>query len=56
MSEENYVLKINTALSNKPFFMKITDPSFTMDKIFTEAIATLQTSGKPLESKQLDSL
>ena len=50
------VLKINTALSNKPFFIKITDPSMSMDRIFAEAISTLQANGKPLESQQLDQL
>jgi hypothetical protein len=54
--DENYVVKINTALSNKPFFVKITDPTMSIDRIFTEAISTLKNSGKPLESQQLDQL
>lgn len=55
-TEENYVLKINTAMSNKPFFVKITDPKLTIDRIMTEAVSTLRNSGKPLESQQLDTL
>ena len=54
--EENYVVKINTALSNKPFFVKITDPTMSIDSVFTEAINTLRNNGKPLESQQLDQL
>ena len=56
MSEENYIVKINTALSNKPFFVKIDDPGMSIDRIFNEAIKTLQNSGRPLESQQLDQL
>ncbi len=56
MSEENYIVKINTALSNKPFFIKITDPTLSVDRIFSEAISTLRNSGKPLESQQLEQL
>jgi hypothetical protein len=50
------VLKINTALSNKPIFVRITDPTMSVDRIFGEAISTLSNSGKPLESQQLDQL
>lgn len=50
------VLKINTALSNKPIYVKISDPNMSMDRIIGEAISTLQNSGKPLESEQLSSL
>jgi hypothetical protein len=56
MAPENYIVKINTALSNKPFFVKITDPALSIDQIFREAILTLNKSGKPLESQQLDQL
>jgi len=56
MEAENYVVKINTALSNKPFFVKITDPTLSVDRIFNEAISTLRNSGKPLESQQLEQL
>ena len=59
MSDENhaesYVVKINTALSNKPFFVKIHDPNMSLDSIFKEAIATLKQT-KPLESQQLEQL
>ncbi len=58
MSSENanYVVKINTALSNKPFFVKITDPNMTVSRIFSEAISTLRNTGRPLESDQLNQL
>lgn len=58
MSSENtnYVVKINTALSNKPFFVKITDPTMTISRIFSEAISTLRNTGRPLESDQLNQL
>lgn len=56
MIEENYVVKINIALSNRPIFVKITDPAMSIDRIFTEAISTLKNQGKPLESQQLDQL
>lgn len=54
--EKNYVVKINTALSNKPFFVKISDPEMSIDRIFSEAISTLKNSGRPLESQQLEQL
>ena len=59
MAEENTsfaVLKINTALSNKPFFVRITDPDMSIDRIFGEAISTLNNTGRPLEGQQLDQL
>ena len=52
----NFVVKINTALSNKPFFVKITDPNMSVDRIFSEAISTLKNTGRPLESQQLENL
>ena len=54
--EKNYVVKINTALSNKPFYVKVADPEITIDRIFTEAISSLKSSGRPLEGKQLEEL
>ena len=51
-----YVVKINTALSNRPFFVKITNPDMSVDRIFSEAISSLQNTGKPLESQQLEEL
>ncbi|MCD4716797.1 MAG: hypothetical protein K8R45_08655, partial [Desulfobacterales bacterium] len=45
-----------TALSNKPFFVKIGDPDMTVSRIFFEAISTLRNTGKPLESDQLSQL
>lgn len=56
MSEQNYIVKINTALSNKPFFVKIDNPEMSIDRIITEAIDTLENTGKPLESQQLQQL
>jgi len=58
MASQNakYVVKINTALSNKPFFVKITDPNMTISRIFSEAISTLRNTGRPLESDQLHQL
>jgi len=58
MSSKNqsYVVKINTALSNKPFFVKITDSEMTISRIFSEAISTLKNMGRPLESDQLSQL
>jgi len=50
------VLKINTALSNKPFFVKITDINMSVDRIFAEAISNLINTGRPLESQQLEQL
>jgi len=52
----NTVVKISSALSNKPIFVKITDDTMSLDRVFTEAISTLRNSGKPLESQQLDQL
>lgn len=54
--EKNYVVKINTALSNKPFFVKISDPEITIDHIFSEAITSLKNSDRPLEGAQLEQL
>jgi DNA-binding MurR/RpiR family transcriptional regulator len=56
MSDSNYIVKINTALSNKPFFVKITDPDLSVDRIFSEAISALSNTGRPLESQQLEQL
>lgn len=54
--EEHYVTQINTPLSNKPFYVKITDPTITIERIFSEAIDVLKNTGRPLESQQLDQL
>ena len=56
MSDTNYVVKISTALSNKPLFVRITDQTMSIDRIFVEAIGTLRNSGKPLEAQQLEEL
>jgi hypothetical protein len=54
--QENYVVKINTALSSKPFFVRISDQHLSLDRIFTEAVQTLDAQGKPLEAQQLEQL
>ena len=57
MNQTNtYVVKINTALSNRPLFIKIEDPDMSVDHIFTEAINTLRNTGRPLESQNLSQL
>lgn len=57
MDQNNtYIVKINTALSNKPLFIKINDPEMSVDRIFNDAINTLRTTGRPLESQQLTQL
>lgn len=56
MSEQNFVVKISTALSNKPLFVRISDTNMSIDRIFVEAISTLRNSGKPLEAQQLEQL
>ena len=52
----NYVVKINTALSDHPFFVKILNPEMSIDRIFGEAIDSLRNTGRPLESQQLEQL
>lgn len=50
------ILKICTALSNKPMFVKIESGDMSIDSIIKETISTLRNSGKPLESDQLEQL
>ena len=59
MSEQESILqvvKISTALSNKPLFVRISDGNMSIDHISMEAIAMLRNSGKPLEAQQLEDL
>jgi hypothetical protein len=57
MDQSNaYIVKISSALSNKPIFIKIEDPDMSVDRIFNEAINTLRNTGRPLESQQLAQL
>ncbi|MHA1619025.1 MAG: hypothetical protein ACTSVZ_07045 [Promethearchaeota archaeon] len=51
-----HIVKINSALSNQPFYIKIDDRAISVDTIISEAIKNLNTVGRPLESKQLNSL
>ena len=53
---QNLVVKISTALSNKPLFVRITDDTMSIDRIFVNAIDTLHKNGKPLEAQQLEQL
>lgn len=53
---QNMVVKISTALSNKPLFVRISDDTMSIDRVFVEAISTLRNGGKPLEAKQLEDL
>jgi len=46
------ILKINTALANKPLFVKL-NHDMSLDAAISEAISTLRNSGKPLEAQQL---
>ncbi len=55
-TEQNYVVKISTAMSNAPLYIKIADPSMSVDKIVNEAVSSLKSSGKPLEGQQLAQL
>ena len=56
MEKSAYIVKINSALSNQPFYIKIDHQSISVDTIISEAIKNLITAGRPLESKQLESL
>jgi hypothetical protein len=56
MVDQQLVVKISTALSNKPLFVKINDQNMSVDRIFNEAVLTLKNSGKPLEAQQLEQL
>ncbi len=49
-------MKINTALSSKPFFVSLNNTEMSMDRIITEAVDTLKNTGKPLEGNQLEEL
>ena len=51
-----YAVKISTALSNRPTFVRIGSDDYSLNRVFTEAIATLRGSGKPLEAQQLEQL
>lgn len=50
------IVKINTALSDKPYFVKVDRSDYSLDQIFTEAVKALKENGNPLESKQLEHL
>lgn len=54
--KQSNVVKINTALSNKPFFIKVEDNNMTIDRIISSAIDTMKNQGNPLEAKQLEDL
>ena len=50
------ILKISTALSNQPLFIRVPDDQYSLDHIVQGAIETLKTSGKPLDATQLAQL
>lgn len=56
ISKSTYILKINTALADKPYYIKIDHQEMSLDSIFSEAITELKNVGKPLESQQLAAL
>lgn len=51
-----HVVKLNTALSNKPYFIKVDDVDSSIDRVVTKAISSLRGNGKPLEADQLEQL
>jgi len=53
--ETTQIVKICTALSNKPTYVKV-DYDMSIDRIFNEAISTLRNSGKLLDADQLENL
>jgi len=58
MEQEQYqdVVRVQTALSNKPMFIKLNNLDYSVDRIFSEAVSNLKNTGKPLESQQLEQL
>lgn len=50
------VVKIQSAMSNSALYVKIEDPSMSIDQVVSEAIISLRNAGKPLESNQLEQL
>lgn len=53
--EQTQVVKINTALSNKPYFVKV-GSDMSVNTVMTEAISSLKNTGRPLEATQLEQL
>ncbi|RLI63924.1 MAG: hypothetical protein DRO88_08665 [Promethearchaeia archaeon] len=54
--KSTFILKINTALADTPFYVKIDHEEMSIDSIFAEAITELKNVGKPLQSQQLSAL
>jgi len=50
------ILKINYALSSRPLYVSVDDPSMSMSTIFDEAIQSLSDSGRSQEAVQLSQL
>lgn len=50
------VVKIATALSDKPFFVRISNELSTIEQISTQAIVNLRENGKTFEATQLEDL
>jgi hypothetical protein len=56
MEKSSYIVKINTALGNRPFYIKIDHANLSLDSIISSAIYQLKSAGRPLAAKQLESL
>lgn len=56
MAEKNLVLKIKSAISEKPTFARVTDEGMTVDSAIHKAIQSLRNNGETLRSKQLEDL
>jgi len=57
MKELNKVIQINTALSNKPFFINVSNlDNPSIDTVINEAVSSLEAQGRPLEAQQLTQL
>lgn len=50
------VLKVTTALSNKPLFIKIPDTATSMDRIMGDAVIAMKNQGQTLEAQSLEQL
>lgn len=53
---DQYVLKVNIPLSNRAFFIRVTDPSQSLDSIIESGVAELRQQGRMEEAAQLEYL
>ena len=56
MANKNLIVKLASAISDKPWFVQIDSEDMSVDRIVSEAIGTLRNSGRPLECNQLEQL